>query len=333
MTASTWSPSRGLSRAVAGIRNFYAGTRAMTPAIALVQDTQSPVFTLEDPLPRYSMVCTCRCSYGECLIGLDVGAISHAYAGDTVSQVAQEPTAIREWLDWLVTPWMGPIERHLGVPFSLVKGELNAVFPWDSVAFCIDVNGKRGHVAIAGEGLDRLPWQALLVSEKTERPPMHLLVEVYALISAGSFPLRNVRKLARGGMLRLAEWNYQLHLGALKHGIRLGMSYKDEGMGMGALTCDNADQWNVISPERRQPDGSSALEDIGLTVEVVLDQRLISLAEVERLRKGSVYAIPSGQAGKAVAICCNGRIFARGELVSVEGQLGVLVSEGVGDVL
>jgi flagellar motor switch/type III secretory pathway protein FliN len=68
-----------------------------------------------------------------------------------------------------------------------------------------------------------------------------------------------------------------------------------------------------------------------LTVEVVLDRRLISLAEIERLREGSVYTISSAIAGKAVALCCNGRVFARGELVSVEGHLGVLVNESVGD--
>jgi flagellar motor switch/type III secretory pathway protein FliN len=332
MTVSEWSPPRSMSRVVADIRNFYAVAPTLTPVAALIQDARTPIFSLEDPLPRYSLVCTCACSYGTCLVGLDVGAISPAYASDTVHQVARDPSAIREWLDWLITPWMGPIERYLGVTLSLVQGDLDAVFPWNSVAFCIDVDGKRGHVAIAGEGLERLPWQQLFEGERIASSPMHVWVEIHALMSAGTFPLREIRKLTQGGMLRFAELKYQLHVGALKSGIRLDMTCVKEGSKMNALTCEDADRWNVVTLERSREHGAMGLEDIGLTVEILLDQRLASLAEVERIRKGSVYTIPAAEAGRSVSLCCNGRVFARGELVSVDGQLGVLISESIGGV-
>jgi hypothetical protein len=326
-----WSPARALSGSVSRIRNLYAGLRRLRPVPALVRDEYGLVLQLEEPLSQYSLVFTCECSYGEWMIGLDIGAIYPEYTAETIAGVVYDEAALRNWLDWVMTPWLDPVERHLGVTLAVSHAGLNAAFPQDSVGFALYINEKCGHIAFSGPALASIPWRRLLAGEEPGPRRRWLPVEAYTLIDGGQFPLRDIRKLVRGALLRLPGLSYQLHLGALSRGVRLNMGGGNEGMTMDALVCTEAGRWNTVTLERGPDDGLELLDDLSLTVEIVLDRRLMPLADIERLREGSVYAVPPAAPGKSVALCCNGRIFARGELVSVEGQLGVLVHESVGD--
>lgn len=329
--ASAWMPAKVFSGSVRDIRNHYAGLQRLRLVTELTRDAYSFVLNPEESLSRYSLVFTCACSYGDLVIGLDIGAMYPEYAAETVARVAPSEAALREWLDWLMTPWMDSVERYLGVTLSVTHADLNAPPPQDSVGFALHLNEKHGHIAVSGPALESIPWRGLLVGESSDCLRKGLPVEAYTLLDGGAFPLREIRKLVRGATLRLPALNYQLHLGALSKGVRINMGRKDEGTDMDALVRTEAGRWNTVSLERGPEDGLELLDELALTVEVVLDRRLISLADIERLREGSVYTIPPAISGKAVALCCNGRVFARGELVSVEGQLGVLVNESVGD--
>jgi flagellar motor switch/type III secretory pathway protein FliN len=328
---AAWTPAKVFSGSVRDMRNLYAGMQCLRPVAELTRDEQGLALNLEEPLSRYSLVFTCACSYGDLVVGLDIGAMYPECAAETIARVAQSQAALREWLDWLMTPWMDSVERYLGVTLSVIHADLNAPSPQDSVGFALHIDEKQGHIALSGPALASIPWRRLLVGEALGRRRKWLPVEAYTLIDGGTFPLREIRKLLRGATLRLPALNYQLHLGALRKGVRLNMGRKDEGTDMDALVRAEAGRWKTVSLEREPDDGLELLDELALTVEVVLDRRLISLAEIERLREGSVYTISSAIAGKAVALCCNGRVFARGELVSVEGHLGVLVNESVGD--
>lgn len=75
--------------------------------------------------------------------------------------------------------------------------------------------------------------------------------------------------------------------------------------------------------------GAIALEEILLTVHVELAQRRLSLDELARLRVGQL--LPLGcRPTDPVDLVADGRRVARGELVDIEGQLGVRITQVTG---
>lgn len=70
---------------------------------------------------------------------------------------------------------------------------------------------------------------------------------------------------------------------------------------------------------------ASVMDDVRVTVSVELAQRRITLAELLNVRDGSVIEFGTPLATD-VALMIDGSIFARGEIVSVEGALGVRIT-------
>lgn len=331
MNVETWTPEKKFSGFVKDLRNRFAGHHRLTPAPELTHPDFAFALELEEPLPEYPLVCHYECGYGDLYLGLEAGAIFPEYASETITRVARTDEALHAWLDWLVTPWVGKLEHYLGVTLSLRKANVNAAFLQDSVAFLLDLEGHRGHFAVAGSALGHMPWhRTLSVSTTTKRPMGLPFVEAHTLIEAGPFALQEIRRLIRGALLRFGEPNYALHVGDLAQGVRLNMSGEDGGMSVGSPMETASNRWRMMTMTQTDNEKQLALEDVAFGVDVLLDRRLVPLAEIERVAEGSIYPISPATPGRTVALCCNGRVFARGELVSVEGQLAVLISEGVG---
>lgn len=98
-----------------------------------------------------------------------------------------------------------------------------------------------------------------------------------------------------------------------------------------AAEIEGTERWNM-EQERATEDadaGAIALEEILLTVHVELAQRRLSLEELARLRVGQL--LPLGcRPTDPVDLVADGRRIARGELVDIEGQLGVRITQVTG---
>lgn len=89
------------------------------------------------------------------------------------------------------------------------------------------------------------------------------------------------------------------------------------------------ERWDMEQEQTSDEDSNEsaiALEEILLTVRVELAERRLSLDELARLRVGQL--LPLGcEATDPVDLLADGRRVARGELVEIEGRLGVRVTE------
>lgn len=74
--------------------------------------------------------------------------------------------------------------------------------------------------------------------------------------------------------------------------------------------------------------GSSAVGDVRVQVTAVLGRTQMSVQELLELQPGKVVPIEK-RIGEAVEIQVNGRLVARGEVVLVDGHLGVTMTEMV----
>lgn len=89
----------------------------------------------------------------------------------------------------------------------------------------------------------------------------------------------------------------------------------------------------ALAPRRVEPRGAVAtldlLRDVGLTLRIELGRARMSVEDLLRLGAGSVVELDR-LVGEPVDLYVNDRLAARGELIVVEDQLAVRVTEVIG---
>lgn len=328
MTYSTWLPDLMFTRHLTEAMNRFAASERVVLAEDFAGEASGLAFHLERPLNGYCMVCTYSCSYGDLKVGFDMGALFPEYAPEVIVRVAKDERAIGSWIDWLISPWVERIERHLGVALSLQEGQLNAAFPQEALAFLLThEDGGSGHIAIAGAVLGHIRWDDIVqVEPRRANLPDGLRVMLATLYQSQPLPIQELRKIGRGAVLRVPWSGARLHVGSLSKGFRYHIKWKNEEACM-EDSKPASDQSAFATVEHHHDEEPFALEEVPFIVDVVLDRRMVTLAELQGLHAGGVFAVERPISGKAVTLCCNGRMFARGEIVGVDGQLAVLINE------
>ncbi len=74
---------------------------------------------------------------------------------------------------------------------------------------------------------------------------------------------------------------------------------------------------------------SGLLRDVPAPVVVELGRIRLNAAQVTRLKAGQIIRLPRGP-NDPVDLVVNGKLFARGELIEVDGELGVRLQQVVG---
>lgn len=80
--------------------------------------------------------------------------------------------------------------------------------------------------------------------------------------------------------------------------------------------------------EAELPDSLSAVYDVNIKVQAVLGRSRMDISSLMRLRAGDVVELDR-RVGEPVDILVNNRMIARGEVVLVDGRLGVTLTEVV----
>ena len=80
------------------------------------------------------------------------------------------------------------------------------------------------------------------------------------------------------------------------------------------------------APVIEEPDADSDLDEVAITLAFELGTVSLQLGEVRTLGRGAVLQLSEGSPA-SVAIVAGGRTLGRGEIVDVEGQLGIRVTQ------
>jgi flagellar motor switch protein FliM len=92
---------------------------------------------------------------------------------------------------------------------------------------------------------------------------------------------------------------------------------------------ENNEEGAVAAPDDNLAGTENLLRDVPAPVVVELGRISMSTAQVVRLRQGEILRLPRG-ANDPVDLTVNGKLFARGELIEVDGELGVRLLKVVG---
>jgi flagellar motor switch protein FliN/FliY len=86
---------------------------------------------------------------------------------------------------------------------------------------------------------------------------------------------------------------------------------------------------SILSARTFQPGNDidlDAIQDVPIEISVVLGQTTLSISEILKLGKGAIFELDK-KVGEPVDLFVNGRCVARGEVVIVDENIGVTMTE------
>jgi flagellar motor switch protein FliM len=102
-----------------------------------------------------------------------------------------------------------------------------------------------------------------------------------------------------------------------------------EGEGGEAVVSDESQVLKAPRVEDNLGETQGLLRDVAAPVVVELGRIQLSITQVARLRNGQILRLPRGP-NDPVDLVVNGKLFARGELIEVDGELGVRLLQVTG---
>ncbi len=128
-------------------------------------------------------------------------------------------------------------------------------------------------------------------------------------------------------ILRLPHWDYRGWTGRLESLAPLRLVIKSYEERSVLMSSQDVPADPARAPEQGEGEGSipkELVDNLPVTVHVVLTEREFKLSELSSLRTGAILELDRSRTDP-VSLAANGRILAKGELVEVEGRLGVRI--------
>lgn len=220
--------------------------------------------------------------------------------------------------------------RELRFPFYLslvpyeapAKGESGVSIEW-----VLDLTGASGVIEIF------LPWNLLRMIHRTPGgqllgiPVSWLLL---ATIGYSDLSLQELAGLEVGDVLLIASAHHLLLPAAVEGGERGWEAGLVESDTRRLRIEDYFERSNLtMESEAATPEQGDSqkpnLATLPVRVHIVLSQLEMSLAELSKLRPGSIVELDR-EKSEAVQLAVNGKIAGTGELIEIEGRLGVRIS-------
>lgn len=166
--------------------------------------------------------------------------------------------------------------------------------------------------------------------------PMHCLVSLPGRV----VPLASLRALETGDLILLENAFDRRDL--LAQTYRVSMALEEDSWIIKETGMSDTDEQPLrLDPTMAAVDpmtaaesapALSSIEDLPIRLRFVLEDREVTLAELQQLVPGSVFPMPVAEVGlgQSVRILANGRTIGTGNLVDVDGQKAVRVSDILG---
>lgn len=239
---------------------------------------------------------------------------------DWLEHVAPEVAdlAVSAGFDERVVQWLGAVEQPLALPMP----ELAYQRLWLGEPVSGDALPQRPLLRVMGDNgplwLERVP--AVDAGEATL--PAGLSWPLRFLVGDSRVSLTLLERVACGDVLLIREPASAVRC----HDRTLG-SYQiiEEGIAM---------EWQEQQDMQDETVAVQQLGQLPVQLEFVLHRGRVTLAELQAMCQGQLLPLPA-DAEQRVEVRANGALIGRGELVQLDGQLGVEVSEwlgGTGDV-
>ncbi|MEA3128844.1 MAG: type secretion protein, partial [Paraburkholderia sp.] len=146
-----------------------------------------------------------------------------------------------------------------------------------------------------------------------------LYVRMPICLAGPSMPLPRLRKVTVGDALLFDSQSYYLRVPLRLGACRILLKFTEEHTLIDHVLNDETPPVEVTSE-------LLPIDALTFAFEAVLGTLSLSVAELAHLRQGSIVAFRLPSRERSVTLLCQGIPFARGELIDIDGSLGVRVT-------
>ncbi|CAB3796517.1 FliM/FliN family flagellar motor switch protein [Paraburkholderia caffeinilytica] len=250
--------------------------------------------------------------------GCDAGALVPELTQSVVD--ARGDAALAQVADAL-SDWLCAFEGLFGFTIDLTAIAFDAAAEPGAYALAIthEASGRTAHFSFRNPAVDA--WLRSRVPPVRSREA--LLSRLYArlpvCLAGPSLSLPRLRRIAVGDALLFDRHSSYLRVPLRTGTCRILLKFTEE------YTLIN----HVMTDETQPVEMSSELlpiDAITFAFEAVLGTLSLSVAELAHLREGSIVAFRLPASERKVTLLCQGIPFARGELIDIDGAMGVRVT-------
>ncbi|MDE1184511.1 FliM/FliN family flagellar motor switch protein [Paraburkholderia sp.] len=270
----------------------------------------------------------CRARYPVQLLGVAAGAPFTAVcdAGALLPELTPAVIAARGdsasiHLADALSDWLCAIEGLFGFTIELTAVAFDAVPEPGAYGIAVTHlrSGRAAHFSFRSAAVDT--WLRLHPSASPQRDAVwrRLYVRLPVCVTGPSMSLPRLRRLAVGDALLFDRHSCHLRVSLRIGACRILLKFTEEYTLIDQLMNDETPPVEVTSE-------LLPIDALTFAFDAVLGTLSLSVEELAHLRQGSIVAFRLPARERTVTLLCQGIPFARGELIDVEGSMGVRIT-------
>lgn len=318
------------SGSVARLRDRVAYAVVHDHALTINMAGETYLVTPSSQLRSYPLLVTYTSIQGDLQIGLSVAAIFGEFSRDILENASTFDTGISHWVEWLLMPWLDFLEQRLGINLTYVSVQTDAIVSQDSVTLGIaNTGGAHGNLVLHGSLLEYFDFPEYPVGKTL--PPLlkEVAISVALVCPVEKFYLTKIREIIPGAFLCAQLDQPEIHLRMRNGKFILKGRWVTDGVILMDAYEDDVEQENYFDGSEDK-DTLVSLDQVTLHVDILLETLEMPVAGLAQLNKGGFLKLAQPQEARTVSIRCNGKTIAKGEIVAIDKELAVLVTEVIG---
>ncbi|MFL9907391.1 FliM/FliN family flagellar motor switch protein [Paraburkholderia sp. RL17-337-BIB-A] len=248
----------------------------------------------------------------------DAGALLPELAPAVIG--ARGDTAVTHVADAL-SDWLCALEGLFGFTLELTEVAFDAVPPTGAYGIAVThaTSGRAAHFSFCSPAVDAWLRRHPTAPPSGDALLRRLYVRMPICLAGPSMPLPRLRKVAVGDALLFDSQSYYLRVPLRLGACRILLKFTEEHTLIDHVLNDETPPVEVTSE-------LLPIDALTFAFEAVLGTLSLSVAELAHLRQGSIVAFRLPARERSVTLLCQGIPFARGELIDIDGSLGVRVT-------
>jgi type III secretion protein Q len=277
-------------------------------------------FTLEfEPCrERYPLLVSGVASQAPFIAACDSGALLPELTPSVISE--RGDIALTHVVDAL-SDWLCALEGLFGFTIELAGVAFDAVPQAGAYGIVVThvASGRAAHFSLCSPAVDAWLRRRLPTPSSSAALLRRLYVRMPICVPGPSMSVQRLRKVAVGDALLFDRDSCYLRVPLRFGACRILLNFTEEYTMVDHVLNDEATPVEVTSE-------LLPIDALTFAFEAVLGTLSLSVAELAHLRQGSIVAFRLPARERTVTLLCQGIPFARGELIDIEGSLGVRVT-------
>ncbi|CAE6819767.1 FliM/FliN family flagellar motor switch protein [Paraburkholderia haematera] len=313
---SLWPDMETLARADAERHNLAIRHFGRPQAVRV--GTRRFTLEFEACRARYPLLVSGMAAHASFSAACDAGALLPELSPTVIAE--RGDTALTHVVDAL-SDWLCALEGLFGFTIDVTTVAVDARTQPGAYGIAVThaASGRAAHFAVCSPAVDAWLQRRMPAPLSSEALLRRLYVSMPICMPGPSMSLPRLRKIQVGDALLFDRHSCYLRVPLRLGACRILLKFTEEHTLIDHVLNDETQPVEVTSE-------LLPIDALTFAFDAVLGTLSLSVAELAHLRQGSIVAFRLPATERKVTLLCQGIPFARGELIEIEGSLGVRVT-------